>query len=260
MRALERLDKLLVQQKLAETRTQAQKLIEAGCVEFEQAGRWLQASKPSLKIGSDVPLRVGEHPDMRFASRAGLKLEAALQAGNIDAQGLQCLDVGQSTGGFTDCLLRSGAAHVVGVEVGHDQLNPALRADSRVTCLEGVNARYLSIEDFPPATPLFDVVVMDVSFISQRLILPRLPALMADGAILVTLIKPQFEVGPKAIGKGGLVSDQKAVAKVLDVIEEEARALGLIKTLAIDSPIKGGDGNQEYVWLMKKCAATGENM
>ncbi len=252
MRALERLDKLLVQRKLAATRTQAQKLIEAGCVEFEQAGRWQQASKPSLKIESDAPLRVGEHPDMRFASRAGLKLEAALKAGNINVRGLQCLDVGQSTGGFTDCLLQAGAAHVFGVEVGHDQLLPALRADSRVTCLEGVNARYLSVEDFPIATPLFEVVVMDVSFISQRLILPQLPALMAEGARLITLIKPQFEVGPKAIGKGGLVSDQKAVAKVLELIKEEAGALGLERELAIDSPTKGGDGIHEYLWLLKK--------
>lgn len=249
---MERLDKLLVQHKHAATRTQAQKLIEAGCVEFQQAGRWQQALKPSLKIETNAPLRVGEHPEMRFASRAGLKLEAALQAGNISVQGLQCLDVGQSTGGFTDCLLRAGAAHVVGVEVGHDQLVPVLRADSRVTCLEGVNARYLSAEDFPSATPLFDVVVMDVSFISQRLILPQLPALMAEGATLITLIKPQFEVGPKALGKGGLVSDQNAVAKILEVIAQEASALGLQRELAIDSPIKGGDGNQEYLWVFRK--------
>lgn len=248
---MERLDKLLVQRKLAATRTQAQKLIEAGCVEFQQAGRWQQADKPSLKIAQATPLRVGDHPDMRFASRAGLKLEAALVAGNVDAKGLHCLDVGQSTGGFTDCLLRAGAAHVTGVEVGHDQLVPALRIDARVTCLEGVNARYLSGDDFPAGTPLFELVVMDVSFISQRLILPQLPALMAAGGTLITLIKPQFEVGPKAIGKGGIVCDMDAQKQALKAIASDAEQLGFHRELAIDSPIKGGDGNQEYLWVLK---------
>lgn len=217
-----------------------------------QAGKWQVITKPSLKVAADTSLQLSEHPDLKFASRAGLKLDAALHEYGLDVTGKFCLDVGQSTGGFTDCLLRAGARHVIGIEVGHDQLVPALRKDARVTCLEGVNARYLSADDFPDNTPPFDLVVMDVSFISQRLILPRLPELMASRSVLITLVKPQFEVGPKAIGKGGLVADQQAEKAVLEDILCEALALGFQRELAIDSPIKGGDGNQEYVWVLTK--------
>lgn len=248
---MQRLDKLLVEQGLAATRTQAQKLIEAGLVELMQAGRWHVQAKAAIKLPVDCELKVGEHPDMRYVSRAGLKLEGALTLSGIDVTGMTAIDIGQSTGGFTDCLLKHGAAKVVGIEVGHDQLVPVLKSDERVVCLEGVNARHLEADVLSHAPQGFAIAVMDVSFISQALILPNIPPLLNIGGYLITLIKPQFELGPEALGKGGLVQDESLYAGLQLKFRALFRDLGFEILSYGSSPIKGGDGNKEFLAVCK---------
>jgi 23S rRNA (cytidine1920-2'-O)/16S rRNA (cytidine1409-2'-O)-methyltransferase len=172
----------------------------------------------------------------------------------IAVGGKVCLDVGQSTGGFTDCLLQNGARHVVGVDVGHGQLHSQLRADPAVTAIEGVNCRALSAADLGKALPEggFELIVGDVSFISLTLILPQLPALLAADGDLLLLVKPQFEVGPDNIGKGGIVRDPTLYHDVEHKFRECAKTLGLTVRAWLDSPITGGDGNREFfIWLNK---------
>ena len=172
-------------------------------------------------------------------------------------RGWRCLDVGQSTGGFTDCLLQHGAAAVVGVDVGHGQLHPRLRADPRVRVLERCNARDLTAEALrdaagPAAAPPFDLIVGDLSFISQTLVWPALVPLLAARGQMLMLVKPQFELQPADIGKGGLVKDPSAYARVQARIAQAAQALGLQLRDYFDSPIEGGDGNREFlVWLCR---------
>lgn len=245
-----RLDQLLVAQGLARSRSRAQRLIRHGRVSL--AGH-PPLTKPSEKLPEDSPLRVAEDPEERYASRAGLKLEALLEAREVRLDGLVVLDVGQSTGGFTDCALRFGAAHVIGVEVGHDQLDPALRDDPRVSCLEGLNARAMA--ESPElrkalaqhAPQGLSLAVMDVSFISQTLILPQLSRLLPAGAALLSLVKPQFEVGPGKVNERGIVTDDALLIDVESRIraccaEQGFRVLGWQ-----DSPIRGGDGNREFL-------------
>ena len=251
---MQRLDKLLVEHGLAATRTQAQKLIEDGLVEAKVSGQWLVQKKPSIKLPENSELRAGDHPDMRYVSRAGLKLEAALRNNGLDVKGLVALDVGQSTGGFTDCLLKHGASKVVGVEVGHDQLVEPLRAHGDVVCLEGVNARHLDPDILKYAPDKFDIAVMDVSFISQKLILPRLPVLLKQQALLVTLIKPQFEVGPQGLGKGGLVKPDVDMYTLEQDFTRFVKALGFEVLHYSESPIKGGDGNREFLMVARLVA------
>jgi len=244
---LERLDKQLVVTGLAETRTRAQRLIEQGRVELEQAGTWQVLRKPGVKVADGAQLRVQPSEEDRYASRGGLKLQGALSRLGIAPEGWIALDLGQSTGGFTDCLLQAGVARVVGVDVGHDQLVPALRNDPRVVCHEGINARRLPEAELLSQAPEgFDLMVMDVSFISQTLILPGLPTLLKPGGWLVSLVKPQFEVGKAGIGKGGIVRD----AGLYDEVETRIRScctdLGLAVVDYFPSPIKGGDGNREF--------------
>ncbi|MFN7926558.1 MAG: TlyA family RNA methyltransferase [Blastocatellia bacterium] len=179
-----------------------------------------------------------------MSGRGGLKLAAALDHFQVAVTGLTCLDVGASTGGFTDCLLQHGAAKVVALDVGHGQLAWKIRQDARVEVREHVNARFLQPEDF---TGKFALAVCDVSFISLRLILPVLPPLLQPSAHIITLIKPQFEVGREEVGKGGIVRDAAAQARVVEEITAFAATIKLHKRGVIDSPILGQDGNREFL-------------
>ncbi|SFN97394.1 23S rRNA (cytidine1920-2'-O)/16S rRNA (cytidine1409-2'-O)-methyltransferase [Formivibrio citricus] len=240
---MKRADLLLVELGLAPSRTAAQNLIEAGRV----AADGKPVVKPSQKLDPDAVLHVEPDPADRFVSRGGLKLAGALEHTGLDVRGMTALDVGISTGGFTDCLLQAGARKVVGVEVGHDQLHPRLLADARVAQFEGVNARHLTPELIAPAldAPL-DLVVGDVSFISLTLVLPALRAVLPIGGKLLFLVKPQFEVGPGNLGKGGIVKNEGLYPEVEARIVETARACGFEVLDYLESPIKGGDGNREF--------------
>jgi 23S rRNA (cytidine1920-2'-O)/16S rRNA (cytidine1409-2'-O)-methyltransferase len=243
-----RVDALLVAAGLAPSRTAAQRLVEAGRVSW--AGGIV--AKPAQELPSGTVLTVAADASDRYVSRGGLKLAGALAATGIDPAGKACLDVGQSTGGFTDCLLQSDARRVVGVDVGHDQLHPRLRGLPAVTALEGINARELSAGRLGSAFPEggFDLIVGDVSFISLTLILPQLPALLASGGELLLLVKPQFEVGAGKLGKGGIVRDPALFGEVENKIRAAAADCGLTVKGWLDSPIPGGDGNREFfIWL-----------
>ncbi len=243
-----RADALLVAQGLAPSRTAAQALIKQGRVSW----RGGTIAKPALDLPDDTPLTVAADPDDRYVSRGGLKLAGALAQTGIAVAGKTCLDVGQSTGGFTDCLLQAGARHVVGVDVGHGQLHPRLRHHPAVSAFEGINCRTLGAVELGQALPAggFDLIVGDVSFISLTLILPRLPALLAKHGDLLLLVKPQFEVGPGHVGKGGIVRDPALHRQVEGKLRDCAAALGLTVRAWLDSPIAGGDGNREFfIWL-----------
>nr|WP_299244533.1 TlyA family RNA methyltransferase [uncultured Halomonas sp.] len=247
-----RLDQLLVAQGLVRSRTRGQRLIRNGRVALESDPDKV-LTKPGEKLPQDTRLSLAEDDEERYVSRAGLKLEALLSALALSLESVVVLDVGQSTGGFTDCALRHGATHVIGVEVGHDQLDAELRRDSRVTCLEGLNARAMSNEPRLLAAierhaPLgIDVAVMDVSFISQTLILPELGRMLHQGAELLSLVKPQFEVGPGRVDSRGIVRDGACYTQV----EERIRACCVEHGFEVlgwrDSPILGGDGNREFL-------------
>jgi 23S rRNA (cytidine1920-2'-O)/16S rRNA (cytidine1409-2'-O)-methyltransferase len=240
----ERVDRLLVERGLAPTRTRAQALVMAGRV---LAGE-RRVEKPSEIFPSDAPLRVrgGDDPAARYVGRGGLKLEKALGAFGLDPSGLTCIDVGASTGGFTDCLLQHGARRVVALDVGHNQIDWRLRTDPRVEVREGVNARHLTPEEFGER---FDLAVMDVSFISATKVLPAVVPLLKEHGRVVVLIKPQFEVGKGEVGKGGIVRDPAQHARVVEEVNASARALGLRVSGVTDSPINGADGNREFLAL-----------
>lgn len=234
-----RLDTLVVERGLAASRQRAQALIEQGHILVE--GR--AVLKPGARVAAAAALRrVGEEAD--YASRGGEKLEAALAAFALDPQGLVCLDVGASTGGFTDCLLRHGARRVYAIDVGHGQLDPRLRADPRVIAREKCNARALRREDFGEA---MDMVTVDVAFVSATLLLPALVPLLRPGGAMVILVKPQFEVGRARIGKRGVVRDEAARAAALARVRQATEAAGLKPRGAIASPILGGEGNREFL-------------
>jgi 23S rRNA (cytidine1920-2'-O)/16S rRNA (cytidine1409-2'-O)-methyltransferase len=242
-----RADQLLVQRGLAPSRSAAQRLIGRGAVQW----RPLQASAEAAwqiprKAGDDLPeaceLQLSDDAELRWASRAGLKLDAALDHTGIDVRGATCLDVGQSTGGFTDVLLARGAKCVVGVDVGHGQIVQRLRSDPRVTVLEGINARTLDTVALPLAG--FDFVCADVSFISLTLVLPALAKRIEGVALL--LIKPQFELQPAQIGKGGIVSDPAFYPVVERRIRSASKQAGLQIDEYFPSHITGNDGNREY--------------
>jgi len=328
-----RADIFLVDSGHASTRSQAQRLIGAG-VEWRLGAMapWTLVTKNGDDIPAGSELRLLDAAEARFVSRGGLKLDGALQALGLQVQGVQCLDVGQSTGGFTHCLLERGARRVVGVEVGHGQLHAQLRADPRVVCLEGINARSLApaqlqeawedawsepgttrapedevepespyrwmsgdgeVTDYDdsddaqdedvdadltrnresaplqpdPATPrrlkpwvgastepLFDLVTGDLSFISLTLVLPALAPLLAPGGHLLMLVKPQFELQPGQVGKGGIVRDTALYAVVEQRIRDCCASLGLEVRAWIDSPISGGDGNHEFFVFARRGA------
>lgn len=234
----ERLDKLLVARGLAETRTQAQAIILAGNV-FSVERR---LEKPGQLLAEDVPITLKELP--KYVSRGGLKLAAALEHFKVIVSGRVCLDVGASTGGFTDCLLQHGAERVVALDVGYGQLDWKIRQNPKVEVREKVNARYLSAADFEFK---FDLVVVDVSFISLTRILPAIAELMTSDCEIIALIKPQFEVGREEVGKGGIVRDAAAQERVVSEILGFARAIGLTVHGSMDLPILGADGNREFL-------------
>ncbi len=237
-----RADQLLVERGLAATRSQAQRLIASG-VRWLDRGAWKSVGKNGDELPPGAELRLDDSAEVRYVSRGGLKLEGALQASGVEVSGLRCLDVGQSTGGFTDCLLRHGAGHVTGVDVGHGQLHPKLRGNARVTAIEHVNARELS------ATQVgcdFDLVTGDLSFISLTLVLPALVPLLKPGGALLMLVKPQFELQPGQVGKGGIVGDPSLYPVVEQRIRKCCAALGLQVRGWYDSPVTGGDGNREF--------------
>ena len=301
-----RIDQLLVQRGLASTRSQAQRLIADG-VEWRLADSWRRVAKNGDDVSTDAELRLLNDAEARYVSRGGLKLEFALQQVGLSVDGKACLDVGQSTGGFTDCLLQHGALTVVGVDVGSAQLHPALRSDPRVLCVEKVNARALTVDEIHAAyvgsmgedgpfeeddeplalrlggddghqdfdfgdedeygdddaeggsggaaaeafaasefTTAFDVLVADLSFISQTLVLPAAVAMLKPGGTLLTLVKPQFELQPGQVGKGGIVRDPEMYAVVEARLRQCCADLGLTVTHWFDSPIAGGDGNREF--------------
>ncbi|WP_291012443.1 TlyA family RNA methyltransferase [Hydrogenophaga sp.] len=250
-----RADQLLVERGLAATRSQAQRLIASGVRWREGDGAWKVVSKNGEDLRGGVALELLDSAETRFVSRGGLKLDAALVLTGIDVTGLRCLDVGQSSGGFTDCLLQHGAEAVVGVDVGQGQLHPKLRADARVTCIEQHNARDLSAQtllDLGVQDPSFPLIVGDLSFISQTLVWPAIvPLLNAQGAMLM-LVKPQFELQPEHIGKGGLVRDAASYALVRQRIEQACADHGLVLRDYSESAITGGDGNREFfVWASR---------
>ena len=239
-----RLDLRLTELGLAKSRTRAQSLIAGGFVTVNGE----PVTKPSHDVSEKdaVVLTGEEHP---FVGRGGMKLEGALDRFGIDPEGLVCADIGASTGGFTDCLLRRGAAKVWAVDAGHDQLDPTLREDPRVVNCEGVNARALSPAVIPEPVSL---AVLDLSFISQTLVLPALVTVMTPDAGYVGLVKPQFECGRDALGGGGIVRDKKqhtmAIRKVLASLD----AVGLGVVGLMKSPVRGGDGNTEFLVYAKR--------
>ena len=237
-----RADLLLVSRGLAPSRSAAQRLIDRGAVRWRAASGWALPRKAGDELPEGCEIEVTDDAELRWVSRAGLKLDAALAHAGIAVQGLDCLDVGQSTGGFTDVLLARGAARVVGVDGGHGQLHPRLRADARVTALEGVNARSLAPGMLP--LPRYGLVVADLSFISLTLVLPALAALASRDLLL--LVKPQFELQPADIGRGGLVTDPAAHARVEQRIRTACADAGLAVIDYFPSAIAGGDGNREF--------------
>ncbi|MBE6661113.1 MAG: TlyA family RNA methyltransferase [Ruminococcaceae bacterium] len=245
-----RIDVYLTQYGYAPSRARAQQLIAAGQVKLDG----MAVRKHSTEVDEALAHTVEIGEDIPYVGRGGCKLEAALDAFDLNVEGAWALDIGASTGGFTDCLLRRGAARVFAIDSGSGQLAPSLLADPRVTNMEKCNARYLSSdvlgEDF-----LFrggaDIIVMDVSFISQTYIHPVLRDLLQKGGCAVTLIKPQFEVGREHLGKHGIVREPKWRCAAVERVFESATASGLIPVRFIRSPIEGGDGNVEYLALFR---------
>ena len=242
-----RLDLYLVSSGLAKSRTEAARLIEEGGVSVEGTVR----NKPSYAVSDEMPpalvaVNRSAHP---YVSRGGEKLKAALDAFALSPLGCDAIDIGASSGGFTDCLLRQGARRVFAVDAGRGQLVPSLAEDARVLSFEQYNARYMKREDFP-VVPTF--AVMDVSFISATLILPALSMLLPKGAPFVCLIKPQFEVGREGLGKGGIVREARFLRLALDRVLGSAAEHGFSHLGTIDSPILGGDGNREFLAAFRK--------
>jgi 23S rRNA (cytidine1920-2'-O)/16S rRNA (cytidine1409-2'-O)-methyltransferase len=286
-----RIDQLLVARGLASTRSQAQRLIADG-VQWSKMGiageEWKTVVKNGDEVPDDAPIQLMDDSEARYVSRGGLKLEAALKKVGLSVKGWACLDVGQSTGGFTDCLLQHGAMSVVGVDVGSAQLHPKLREDARVLCVEKVNARALVATDLIAAyahstgdegqfdaeedededsdasqegdevvsvaefAPEFDLIVADLSFISQTLVLPAVIPFLKAGGTLLTLVKPQFELQPGQVGKGGIVKDDAMYLLVEQRLRDACGLLELNVTHWFDSPIEGGDGNREFFICARK--------
>ena len=247
----ERLDKLLVSRGLCESREKAQALILAGKVRV--GGEPARKAGHQVPAGAEVEVEGKDHP---YVSRGGVKLEAALRAFALDPAGWTCMDIGASTGGFTDCLLQAGAARVIAVDVGYGQLAWPLRNDPRVTLFERTNIRELEPERVGTRARL---AVMDVSFISLRLVLRQAVRFLEPGGRVLALVKPQFEAGREQVGKGGRVSDPAVHAEVLDTVRREGEALGMTTLGAIESPLPGKkSGNREFFLLWRGPGAGGD--
>ena len=239
-----RIDLYLAENELCRSRTEAKNLISEGNVKVD--GKTV--TKPSFDVLGDEKIEV-DRSTVRYVSRGGLKLEAALDEFSVNVTGALAIDVGASTGGFTDCLLQRGASHVIAVDSGDMQLNDILRGDERVTVMENFNARYMSLSDFEYSPSL---AVMDVSFISATLIFPALSSVLSNGADFVCLVKPQFEVGKSGLGKGGIVKSEALRKEALNNVIASAAACGFSHVGTITSPILGGDGNVEYLTHFRK--------
>ncbi len=240
----ERIDKLLVEKGIVQTRERARALIMAGRVALEDQ----TIDKPGTKVEVEARLEVrGEdHP---YVSRGGVKLEGALKAFGIDPEGIVVMDVGASTGGFTDCILQNGACRVYAVDVGYGQLAWKLQKDPRVVNLERKNIRYLNREEIPEEV---DLILIDTSFISIEKFLPHLPGFLKEGGDLIGLIKPQFEVGKGEVGKGGVVRDTALHEKVIRRISDFSRNIGLRVMQVTESPLLGPSGNKEFFIHLRK--------
>jgi len=244
-----RADQQILALGLAPTRSAAQRLVDQGAVEWQGPKGWTPVRKAGESLPPGTAFRVLDDAETRWVSRAGLKLEGALsQSPDLSVTGLTCLDVGQSTGGFTDVLLSRGAARIIGVDVGHGQVHPKLRTHDQVVVLEGLNARHLTPGDLGDHLPEggFLLIVGDLSFISLTLVLPALRALLAPGGQCLMLVKPQFELQPAQIGKGGLVKDAASYVDVEQRIRQACAELDLSVLAYFDSAIAGGDGNREF--------------
>ena len=240
----ERIDVLLVERGMAESRAKAQALILAGQVVVGDQ----RVDKPGTQVSVDAELRLkGEV--LPYVSRGGLKLKAALDLFWLVLRGRVCADIGASTGGFTDCLLQEGAVRVHAIDVGYGQLHEKLRTDPRVRSRERVNARYLTAEDLPEKV---GVAVIDVSFISLTQVLPAVLPFLEPGGLLVALVKPQFEAGRERIGKGGVVRDAAARQEAIDTVEAFTREQGLTVRGVMDSPVPGPAGNVEALLVASK--------
>ena len=242
-----RLDVYMVEKEIVDTRSKAKKLIENGAVSFD--GKTITKASYEMPEDFDPDKIVLDEAQNKYVSRGGYKLEAAIKSFEISCDGKVALDIGASTGGFTDCLLTNGVCRVYAVDSGTAQLNPRIAKDDRVVSIENYNARFMKKDDFDES---IDLIVMDVSFISQTLILPRIASVLQKDGELVSLIKPQFEVGKDLVGKKGIVKDEKArqlaIKKVCDLAQElNFKLLGIIQ-----SPIKGGDGNIEFLAYFKR--------
>lgn len=258
---LSRADQLILEKGLAPTRSAAQRLIEQQAVQWSSPNSphkgWATVRKAGESLPVDCEFQILDDAETRWVSRAGLKLEGALahckaRKPQVAVKSKVCLDVGQSTGGFTEVLLAEGAKRVVGIDVGHGQVHPGIRAHAQVTVIEGVNARHLSEDDLGDAYPRtkakagFDLVVGDLSFISLTLVLPALVPLLAPKGELLMLVKPQFELQPGQIGKGGIVKDPASYAEVESRLRAACESLQLTVSDYFESPIAGGDGNREF--------------
>lgn len=247
-----RADQILSRLGLAPSRSKAKRLIEEGAVEYRECQEWKTVKSASQMLPEEIQLRLSETDLLKYVSRSGLKLEGALDALEIRLEGFHVLDVGQSTGGFTDCCLQYGASRVTGVDVGKDQLHKSLRTDSRVTFFEGLNAKELLVSDFSDGLhQQIDFLVCDVSFISLKKIIPSTLFCLKPDAQVLLLVKPQFELGVSALGKGGLVKDFDVEALKED-FAQWATTSGLQPLKFFATKLKGQDGNQEYFLYAKK--------
>ncbi|WP_092002481.1 TlyA family RNA methyltransferase [Polaromonas sp. OV174] len=279
-----RADLFLVEHGFATTRSQAQRLIAAGVqwrvlVDTDVMPAWKRVAKNGDELPDAAEVQVLDNTEAKYISRGGLKLEGALKSTGLDVSGLRCLDIGQSTGGFTDCLLQHGAVQVVGVDVGHGQLHASLREDARVVCIEGVNARAMTAADLIAGDAHdmgadgdfddedeaqeevtieagFDFLTGDLSFISLTLVLPAVVRLLKPGGDLLMLVKPQFELQPGQVGKGGIVRDASLFEFVEKRLRDACAGLGLEVKAWLASPIDGGDGNREFFIQAKKSLET----
>lgn len=242
-----RLDTLLLDRGLVASRERARALILAGEVRVNGA----VATKAGTSVADDVEITLAtlDHP---YVGRGGLKLAHALDAFHIPVDGKLALDIGASTGGFTDVMLQRGARKVVALDVGHGQLDWKIRSHPRVVAIERTNARRLTPEALPPDARAFDLVTIDVSFISLRHILPAVPPLLLPSADVVALVKPQFEARREEVGKGGIVRDDAVRARVVEEVAEAADTLGLSRIAVVDSPIAGMEGNREFLMHLRR--------